>query len=365
LATTHSSKLLAALVLSDGSYFEGSGFGAEGTFIGELVFNTSMTGYQEALTDPSYAGQILTMTYPLIGNYGINGDDFESTKVHVAGFVVKKACERPYHYKSDRNLSELLLDHGVGGIEGIDTRSIVRKIRTSGVVPSAIYVGSKKPDLDELRAKAQSLKYSQTDYVAQVSPTKVKFFGEGKKRIVLIDCGAKGNIERELVSRGFEVAAVPAYSSAADIAKLNPDGLMVSNGPGDPELLGSIADTIKEFFHIPVFGICLGHQILAKAAGAKTYKLKFGHRGANHPVLDLQLNKVFITTQNHGYAVDLKGLDKGFEQTHVNCNDNTCEGLAHKSKPIFSVQYHPEACPGPQDSKYLFDKFAKAVNDSK
>ncbi len=352
-------------MLSDGSYFEGFGFGAEGTYVGELVFNTSMTGYQEALTDPSYAGQILTMTYPLIGNYGINRDDFESSKVHVAGFCVRKLCDTPYHYKSDRTVSELLSDHGVGGIEGIDTRSIVRKIRSTGVVPSAIYVGSKKPDFDDLRAKAQKFDYSKTDYVGAVSPTKTRFFGEGKKRIVLIDCGAKGNIAKELAQRGFEVAIVPAYSSASDIGKLNPDGLMLSNGPGDPELLGSIADTIKEFFHIPVFGICLGHQILAKAAGAKTYKMKFGHRGSNHPVLDTKLDRVFITTQNHGYAVDLAGLGKDFEQTHVNCNDNTCEGLAHKSKPIFSVQYHPEACPGPQDSKYLFDKFAKAINDSK
>jgi len=353
--------LVAALVLSDGSVFFGKGFGCEGTYSGELVFNTSMTGYQEALTDPSYAGQVLTMTYPLIGNYGINPDDFESLKVHVSGFVVRQLCREPHHYKSDRSVSRLLLDHGIGGIEGIDTRAVVRKIRTQGVMPCSLYVGSNQPDLPSLLQHAKKDHYSAVDFVGKVTQSKTRRFGKGAKSVVLIDCGAKYNIVRELVTRGLEVIVVPAYTDAKTIKDYSPSGIVVSNGPGDPELLGSIAATVKSCFDFPMLGICLGHQIIGKAAGAKTFKLKFGHRGSNHPVLDIENDRVMVTTQNHGYAIDISGLSKDFKQTHINCNDNTNEGIAHKSHPIFSVQYHPEACPGPQDSKYLFDKFVKSL----
>lgn len=350
----------ALLAFADGTVFEGTGFGAECVREGELVFNTAMFGYQESLTDPSYAGQILVATYPLIGNYGISKDAWESGRVHVEGYVVRQLCISPSHHESIKTLDSYLQGNNVPGICNIDTRSIVRKIRNFGVVPSCLGVGE---DLDaqKLILRAKSLDYSKIDFVKKVSPKSVQEYGEGKKTVVLIDCGAKENIVRELVSRNLKVVRVPAFATEAQIRSYSPSGIMVSNGPGDPALLSEIAHTVRSLFDLPIFGICLGHQILAHAVGGNTYKLKFGHRGANHPVLEKKTGRVAITSQNHGYAVDEKSIPEDFEITHVNLNDNTVEGMAHKKLPIFSIQYHPEASPGPHDSKYFFERFVKCL----
>lgn len=351
------------LALSDGTIFEGIGFGADGMREGELVFNTSMFGYQESLTDPSYAGQILVATYPLIGNYGISKDAPESEKVHVCGYAVRELCETPSHFQSIKTLDKYLKENSVPGICSIDTRSIVRKIRDFGVMPSCLQVAQEKGEIDaqKLISAAKALDYSKTDFVAKVSPQETKEYGSGKKTVVLMDCGSKENIVRELVLRGLKVVRVPAFATEKQIRSYSPDGIVVSNGPGDPALLGEIAHTVRSLFDLPIFGICLGHQILAHAIGGTTYKLKFGHRGANHPVLEKKTGRVAITSQNHGYAVDGKSIPEEFEITHVNLNDNTVEGMAHKTLPIFSIQYHPEACPGPNDSKYFFERFVKCL----
>jgi carbamoyl-phosphate synthase small subunit len=354
----------ALLVLRDGSSFLGKGFGAETTSLGELVFNTSFCGYQEALTDPSYAGQILTLTYPLIGNYGINEEDFESEKVHVSGFVVREVCSEPSHMKSKETVDEFLKKFDIPGICGVDTRAIVRKIRDFGVMPACLSVYSgKEPDYYELLSKAKELDYSKIDFVEIVaSKEKKEYIANGSLKVVLIDCGVKVSIVKELLKRGISVINVPPRTSAEKILSIEPDGVVISNGPGDPALLTYIAGTIKELMHkLPIFGICLGHQLIAYAIGGKTFKLKFGHRGSNHPVKDLETGRVYITSQNHGYAVDEKTLPKEFVVTHRNWNDFTVEGIKHKELPIFSVQYHPEANPGPLDSKYLFDKFLEII----
>ncbi|MEM2963071.1 MAG: glutamine-hydrolyzing carbamoyl-phosphate synthase small subunit [Candidatus Anstonellales archaeon] len=366
----NSKNLNAALVLSDGSYFFGSGFGAEGESCGELVFNTSMMGYQEALSDPSYAGQILLMCYPLIGNYGVNETYFESKKIHVRGFCVFEASERYEHYTAKKSISEFLEEFGIPGIQGIDTRHIVKKIRDGGVMPAALGVYSGKPDLDKLLSLARSVDYSKTDFVKEVTTKEPyviepssKSFDRRPPTVVLIDCGVKAGIIRQLKERDVRVVVVPAFSSEREIRSFEPDGIVVSNGPGDPALLKDITKVMRKLFDLPIFGICLGHQLLGQAAGARTYKLKFGHRGANHPVLDKKTKKVAITSQNHGYAVDANEVSDEFEETHINLNDGTNEGLMHKSLPIFSVQYHPEASPGPQDSKHLFDVFVKYLKE--
>ncbi len=349
-------------MLSDGSVFQFPGFGAYSTRIGELVFNTSMTGYQEALTDPSYAGQILTFTYPLVGNYGISKDDFESSKIQAEGFVVREVCDAPVHSNSVRTLDRFLEDEGVPGISQLDTRAIVRKIRNVGVMPAALQVAEKEKeiDTDALLAKAKSLDYSKINFVERVSRKEPETIGSGSKTCVLLDCGVKMGIVRELNKRGIEVVILPYNSTPEEILSYSPDGILYSNGPGDPALMQKEAQGMKELFDYPIFGICLGCQLMGQAAGGKTYKLKFGHRGANHPVLDRNLDKVVITTQNHGFALSEEGLS-GFRVTHVNCNDGTVEGIEHEELPIFSVQYHPEANPGPQDSGYLFDKFKKMM----
>lgn len=354
----------AVLVLSDGSYFMGRGFGSETTRVGELVFNTSFCGYQEALTDPSYAGQILTMTYPLVGNYGINEEDFESDRVQVSGFVVREQCESPQHAKSKETLDAFLRRFDVPGVCGLDTRSIVRRIREFGVMPAcvSVYTG-KPPEYWELMSEVKKLDYSKVDFVESVSTKRTRQFGiRGGKHVVLMDCGVKMSIVRELVKRGIYVTLVPARTKAKEIMAMRPDGVVISNGPGDPALLDYVAITSRELMRkLPVFGICLGHQILAQAVGGRNFKLKFGHRGSNHPVKDLETGRVYITSQNHGYAVEEKSLPKEFIVTHRNCNDGTVEGFRHKELPVFSVQYHPEANPGPLDSKYFFDEFRKLL----
>ncbi|VVB66115.1 Anthranilate synthase component 2 [Candidatus Gugararchaeum adminiculabundum] len=355
----------AVLVLSDGSVYYGKGFGAQAERVGELVFSTGMVGYQEALTDPSYAGQILISTYPLVGNYGVNKDDMESDRVHVQGYVARECCEKPNHRLSEKSLSDWLKEEEVPGIEGLDTRNIVRKIRSYGVMPAVIktFSGS-EVNLNELIAKAKELDYSSIDFVKKV--TRQKFEEHGKenkgKHIVLIDYGLKLSILRMLLQKGVRVTIAPATATYEEIMKHEPDGILASNGPGDPKLLGYAASTMRKLCNkLPVMGICLGNQVLAHAFGGSTYKLKFGHRGLNHPVKDLKTGKVYITTQNHGFAVDPKSLPKEMEVTHINLNDGTVEGIRHKELPVYSVQYHPESNPGPLDSTYLFDDFIRML----
>jgi len=354
----------ALLVLRDGSVFYGKGFGAEAISTGELVFNTGFCGYQEMLTDPSYAGQILTATYPLIGNYGVNEEDFESDRIQVRGFVVREICEKPFHMKSKETVDEFMKRFGVPGIYDVDTRAVVRKIRELGVMPAclAVYSG-REPEREELLEKARKLDYSKIDFVERVTTKESKeYMTRGKNKVVLIDCGVKMSIIKELVKRNISVVRVPARMSAEKILSMKSDGIVISNGPGNPELLTYTANTARKLIQkLPMFGICLGHQIIAHAVGGRTFKLKFGHRGSNHPVKELESGRVYITSQNHGYVVDEKSLPKDFIVTHRNCNDSTVEGIRHKELPVFSVQYHPEASPGPRDARHLFDRFAEMI----
>ena len=359
---------LAYLVLEDGSVHEGVGFGAEADGLGEVVFNTSMTGYQEVLTDPSYAGQLVTLTYPLVGNYGINPEDFESDRIQVGGLIVRENCELPSHGRSDLTLHEFLAGQGIPGIAEVDTRSITRQIRSQGVMLGIITNGD--PDV-ALRQLQDSPPYGHRDYVATVTtPDGYNWDGdnedliEAKHRILVTDCGLKYNILRQLRRRGCRVTVVPASTPAEELLAMEPSGVLFSPGPGDPKLLEYVVDnTRKVLGQVPVMGICLGHQIIARALGADTFKLKFGHRGGNHPVKDLDDGRVYITAQNHGYAVSPDNLPSGLEVSHINLNDQTVEGFRHKSLPLFTIQYHSEASPGPRDNEYLFDQFIDMVED--
>jgi carbamoyl-phosphate synthase small subunit len=349
----------AVLVLEDGKTFHGSGFGALAERTGELVFNTSMTGYQEALTDPSYGGQILLMTYPLIGNYGTNETDQESSAIHPHGFAVRQLSPDGEHRQMDATLDSFLKKHNAPGIYGIDTRQIVRHIRNRGVMPAVISTYEDNIDIESLKRKASGFDYSDYDYVKDACVSKPEKHGKGKK-IALIDYGAKMGIMRELVKRNCEVHILPASSTAEDVLAIEPEGIMLSNGPGDPAVPKYAHKTIRNLIgKKPTFAICLGHQLLAHAFGGSTMKLKFGHRGSNHAVEDLRTGRVAITTQNHGFAVDK--IPEGFEVTQINVNDKTVEGMRNDNKQVFSVQYHPEASPGPHDSKHLFDEFMKMI----
>jgi len=362
----------AILVLADGSIYQGFAFGGEGTRYGEVVFNTSMVGYQEMLTDPSYAGQIVIPTYPLIGNYGINEHDFESDRIQVRGFVVREACLRPNHYLSSKTLGQYLEESSIPGIYGVDTRAITRKLRSYGVMMGVITTELTSHEaLDKLKAVPD---YGSTDFVREVTtPAPYQWPGalpggatEPLARIAVVDCGLKFSILRILKRMGCDVTAVPCTMPASEILKLEPDGILLSPGPGNPELLDYVVETAKELTDKkPVMGICLGNQIIARAFGARTFKLKFGHRGANHPVRDLSTGRVYITAQNHGYAVEPDTVKNGLEITHINLNDGTVEGLRHRELPIFSVQYHSEASPGPWDNTYLFEEFVEMVREGK
>ncbi len=364
----------ALLVLEDGSVFEGKAFGAEARAHGEVVFNTSMTGYQEALTDPSYAGQILVMTYPLSGNYGINRADVESKRIQVRGFVVREHCDIPSHWQSEMTLHEYLARHGIPGIAGVDTRALTRRLRSVGVMMGTI---AAEEEPQQVLARVRDLpRYDDVDFLPEVStespyewrnggPAQPTGASDGSRRhIIVVDLGLKYNILRVLQRLGCRVTAVPCTTSAEDVLSLRPDGVVLSPGPGDPAHLDYVVRTAEGLLdRTPIMGICLGHQVLGRAFGAETFKLKFGHRGANHPVRDLTTGRVHITAQNHGYAVDGDGLRGGAEVSHVNINDGTVEGLRHRELPVLSIQYHSEASPGPHDNMYLFERFLEMVRE--
>lgn len=352
----------ARLLLEDGTLFTGKAFGAEGESTGEVVFNTSITGYQEVLSDPSYCGQIVTMTYPLIGNYGISRDDFESIRPYVHGFIVRSAEEMPSNWRAEYSLDSLLKEYGVIGIQDIDTRMLTRIIRRSGTMKGLLTTSALPLPALQARLEKTSL---MTDQVARVStPRPFSCPGSGE-RVAVVDFGSKSGILRHLITRGCDVVVVPYNTTAKEIFRLAPDGIVLSNGPGDPKDVPEALDLIQSTIgKIPIFGICLGHQLLALACGADTVKLKFGHRGGNHPVKELASGRCYITAQNHGYTVTEESVkNTGLTVTHINNNDGTVEGLQHDRYPAFSVQYHPEAAPGPHDSGYLFDRFVQMMKE--
>ena len=351
------------LILEDGSVFTGTGFGANKEAIVELVFNTSVVGYQEIMSDPSYTDQAVVMTYPLIGNYGINEDDYETKTPTMSGFVVRDYNDEPSNFRSSHSLQEIMKQYGIVGISGVDTRKIARHIREFGSMLAMIT----REDIRVEDAVAKLKEYDvPTDAVSRVSTKETYSFSDAEGRaykVVAIDCGMKANIPRMMTEKGIAVTVVPWNTSAEDILAMNPDGVFISNGPGDPTDVGTTISTIKELIgKKPIFGICLGHQIISLAYGAKTYKLKFGHRGGNHPVKNLLTDKIEITSQNHSYAVDVESVkNTDLEITHMNLLDNTVEGVRCERDFVSSVQYHPESAPGPQDSAYLFDAFIESM----
>ncbi len=344
------------IYLEDGTVYKGEGFGKIGTSVGELVFNTSITGYQEILTDPSYAGQIINMTYPLIGNYGINKNENESDRVYAKGFVAKAICDNPSNYMSENSVDYMLKEMDVVGVYNVDTRSITKKIRSIGSMKCII--SNDGTSMEELKAILDKTELTGL-HVNEVSTKTVKHVKGNGFKVAMIDYGTKNNIVQCLNERGCDITIFPYDTPYEDILNIKPDGLFLTNGPGDPKTLTKSIETVKQLIKcLPTFGICMGHQVLSLALGADTYKLKYGHRGGNHGVYDIEKDKAYITSQNHGYAVLEKDLeDKGIIITHRNLNDGTIEGIKHKSLPVYSVQFHPEGAPGPTDSYYLFDKF--------
>ncbi len=369
----------AVLALEDGSVFEGMSFGAPGEAVGEVVFNTSMTGYQEIITDPSYCGQMVAMTCPQIGNVGVNPEDVESSRPYAEGFIVKEYWEQPSNWRARQSLRDYLTQYGIPGIQGIDTRALVRLLRDKGAMNGVLSTLDASPA--ELVAKAQAApSMVGQDLVRRVTCAAPYDWNEGhwsieggyakaapaERFVVAYDYGIKRNILRNLVSAGCRVRVVPATTPAAEVLQLKPDGIFLSNGPGDPDAVPYAKEIVRDLIgKRPIFGICLGHQILGLALGGRTYKLKFGHHGGNQPVMDLTTNKVEITSQNHGFAVDVDSLAGAAELTHVNLNDQTVEGLRHRDVPLFSVQYHPESSPGPHDANYLFKRFVEMMEANK
>lgn len=369
----------ATLLLEDGTVFRGYAFAGRGKALGEVVFNTSMTGYQEVLTDPSYKGQIVTMTYPLTGTYGINDEDMESSGIQVEAFIVKEYQESPSNWRSSRSLADFLNEYKRIGIEGIDTRALTRHLRVVGAMRGIISTDT--DNVKELMDELQSFPgLNGIDLVKDVTCVRPYVWRHGKRldletpqwmedvpgfRVAALDCGIKYNILRKLEAAGCQVMVFPAHASAEDILASKPDGVFLSNGPGDPAAVVYVIETVRELLgEKPVFGICLGHQIMGLALGGRTFKLKFGHRGANQPVKDITTGKVEITSQNHGYCVDPESLsDASVRLTHVNLNDNTLEGMEHTRIPAFCVQYHPEASPGPHDASYLFERFIRLMRE--
>ncbi|MDF2606695.1 MAG: carbamoyl phosphate synthase small subunit [Bacillales bacterium] len=352
------------LILEDGTVFVGKAFGGECDQAGEVVFNTGMTGYQEILSDPSYCSQIVVLTYPLIGNYGINRDDFESIVPSIHGLIVKEACDFPSNFRKQMTLDEYLRLRNVPGISGVDTRKLTKLIREHGTLKGKICSGKVNIDKEIMNLRKMNLPCDQVSKVSAKDP----YASPGRgNRVVLVDFGMKHGILRELNKRDCDVIVVPYNTSAEEILALQPDGVMLSNGPGDPKVVTSAITMIQKLLGIvPIFGICLGHQLFALACGANTEKMKFGHRGSNHPVKDLATGKVHITSQNHGYTVEEKSIiSTELVVTHIAVNDKTIEGLKHKSFPAFTVQYHPEASPGPEDSNVLFDDFIRLIDKHK
>ncbi|HEV2389990.1 MAG TPA: glutamine-hydrolyzing carbamoyl-phosphate synthase small subunit [Nitrososphaerales archaeon] len=365
----------ALLLLEDGTFFFGRGFGAEATVVGELVFNTGMVGYPESMTDPSYSGQVLCFTYPLIGNYGVpSGEEkdvfglpryFESSGIKVTGLVVQEQCQKPSHWASERTLSMWMADHGVPGIEGVDTRALVSTIRERGVMMCALSNGPDVANRREMRRLLeQSARYDSVDYVRRVSVKKAETYGVADDKVVVIDCGVKESIIRNMLGRGYSVVRMPFDSSYAEVMKHDPAGVVVSNGPGDPRLCVETVKTTTRLVdsEVPVLGICLGEQVLGMSQGGETYKLKYGHRGQNKPVVDLSSGRGYVTSQNHGYAVDPKSLSKtDLKPWFINGDDKSVEGLVHGSRPAIAVQFHPEAAPGPYDTEFVFDRFTEMI----
>jgi carbamoyl-phosphate synthase small subunit len=365
-------KEIAYLLLEDGSIFKGKSFGKSTHALGEVVFNTSMTGYQEMLTDPSYAGQIVVPTYPIIGNYGINNIYNESMKAQVSGFVVRQYTEEPSHYDSETTINDFLRNQNVPGIYDVDTRAITKRIRNTGVMKGIITIGNSLDQAKKMLDAADN--YDQINFVDKVTTSNIYHWDNlsytkkdtNRLNILVTDFGVKYNILRLLKHKNCNVTVLPAKTNADEILSMNPDGIMLSPGPGDPELLNHITGIVKKLIgRVPLMGICLGNQVLAKALGAKTYKLKFGHRGGNHPVKDIQTGKVYITAQNHGYSIDPSTLPSDVSISHISMNDGTVEGLQHNSLPAMSIQYHSEASPGPHDNEYIFDQFIEMVKEFK
>ena len=351
----------AYLILEDGTVFTGKSIGSKKEVISEIVFNTSMTGYLEVLTDPSYAGQAVVMTYPLIGNYGICNQDKEAKKSNTDAFIVRELARLGSNFRKEESIQQFLVEQDIPGIEGVDTRALTKILREKGTMNGMITT-NENYNLDEIIPKLKA--YTVGDVVSKVTCDEKHVLPGEKFKVALMDFGAKNNISKSLIQRGCEVTVYPADTKAEEIIKSNPDGIMLSNGPGDPETCVSIIEEIRKLSEtdIPIFAICLGHQLMALAYGAKTYKLKYGHRGGNHPVKDLSTGRVYISSQNHGYAVDYDTMDKEIaEEAFVNVNDGTNEGLNYIGKKIYTVQFHPEACPGPQDSTFLFDRFIEMM----
>lgn len=358
----------AYLLLANGKIFEGYSFGAKGTMVGEVVFTTAMTAYQETLTDPSYYGQIVTQTFPLIGNYGVNDEDFESKKSVVSGYIVREWCNTPSNFRCKGNVDEFLKKQNIIGIHSIDTRCLTRMIRETGVMNGVITTENVYEKKDELLEKVKAFTIEKAVESVTVKAEEEYKAENAKYKVALFDFGYKHNIRRELIKRGCDVTVVPASTSAEQIKSMGVDGIMLSNGPGDPAENTQIIANLKKLteYKIPTFGICLGHQLLALANGAKTEKLKYGHRGANQPVIDIALDKTFVTSQNHGYAVISDTIpEEAGSVSHKNANDGTCEGVRYKNAPAFTVQFHPEAHGGPLDTAYLFDEFIELMDENR